>query len=273
MLSAFAKLPMGVVAGAAVGLGAAVAMPTAHASGGFQLEAVHPKWHHNKSWAATYDHRALRRGYEVYRQICSTCHSMRYVNFRNLVGVTHTETQAKMIAQSYEYKDGPNDQGEMFDRKGKLSDPFPSPYENNEQGRMANGGALPPDLSLMAKARPGAEDYIFSLLTGYRPQPAGVNLRQGLHYNPYFPDGAISMGPPLSDDNLIENEDGTPSSVPQMASDVSAFLTWAAEPENNARKLLVSKFAFGCMVAGSFLYYYKVHRWSMLKNRKLTWIK
>lgn len=264
---------MGVVAGAAVGVGAAVSMPTAHASGGFQLPPIKVDWHHNKSWASTYDHRALRRGYEVYRQICSTCHSLRFVHFRNLVGVTHTEAQAKMIAQTYDYQDGPNDQGEYFERKGKLSDVFPNPYENPEQGTMANGGALPPDLSLMAKARPGGEDYIFSLLTGYRPQPAGVNLRQGLHYNPYFPDGAISMGPPITDDNLIEYEDGTVATVPQMASDVSAFLTWAAEPENNARKLGVSKFICGLLVGGSLLYYYKCHRWAMLKNRKLTWIK
>jgi len=264
---------MGVVAGAAVGLGAAASMPVAHASGGFQLEPVHPNWHHNSSWAAHFDARALRRGYEVYRQICSTCHSMRFLNFRNLVGVTHSEAQAKLIAQTYEFKDGPNDQGEYFERKGRLTDPFPSPYENNEQGRMANGGALPPDLSLMAKARPGGEDYIFSLLTGYRPQPAGVNLRSGLHYNPYFPDGAISMGPPLTDDNLIENEDGTPSSVPQMASDVSAFLTWAAEPHNNARKFMITKFAIGLFFAGNFCYYWKCHRWSMLKNRRIYWIK
>jgi ubiquinol-cytochrome c reductase cytochrome c1 subunit len=264
---------MGAVAGAAVGLGMAATMPTAHASGGFQLEPIRAPWHHNKSWAAQYDSRSLRRGYEVYRQICSTCHSMRYIHFRNLVGVTHTEPQAKMIAATYEYVDGPNDQGEMFERKGRLSDPFPSPYANPEQGRMANGGALPPDLSLMAKARPNGEDYIFSLLTGYRPAPAGVNLRQGLHYNPYFPDGAISMGPPLTDDNLIENEDGTPSSVPQMAADVSAFLTWTAEPENNQRKLYVTKFLISVLVTGSMMYYYKTHRWAMLKNRKLTWIK
>ena len=178
-----------------------------------------------------------------------------------------------MIAQTYEYVDGPDASGEMFERKGKLTDQFPNPYANPEQGTMANGGALPPDLSLMAKARVGGEDYIFSLLTGYRPAPAGVNLRSGLHYNPYFPDGAIAMGPPITDDNLIEYEDGTVASVPQMASDVSSFLTWAAEPENNARKLMVSKFAFSLLCAGSLMYYYKVHRWSMLKNRKLTWIK
>lgn len=178
-----------------------------------------------------------------------------------------------MIAQTYEYVDGPNSEGEMFERKGKLSDAFPSPYENIEQGRNANGGALPPDLSLMAKARPGGEDYIFSLLTGYRPAPAGVNLRTGLHYNPYFPDGALSMAPPINEDNLIEYEDGTEASVPQMAADVSQFLTWTAEPENNARKLQLTRVAIGLFAAGTFCYYYKCHRWSMLKNRKMYWIR
>eukprot|EP00461_Guttulinopsis_vulgaris_P000363 UN00363 len=270
MFAGLAKIPVGVAAGV---LAAAAAMPTAHASGGFQLEPIRPAWHHNKSWAATYDHRALRRGYEVYRQICSTCHSMRYIHFRNLVGVTHTEQQAKWIAQTYEYVDGPNAEGEMFERKGRLSDVFPSPYANAEQGRMANGGALPPDLSLMAKARPNEEDYIFSLLTGYRPAPAGVKLRPGLHYNPYFPDGAMSMGPPITDDNLIEYEDGTVASVPQMAADVTQFLKWTAEPENNLRKLQASRFAFGLLFAGTFAYYYKTHRWAVIKNRKFYWVK
>jgi ubiquinol-cytochrome c reductase cytochrome c1 subunit len=266
------KLPKAAVVGMMFAAAAAT-VPVAHASGGFQQKPLAPAWHHNTSWAAQFDRRALRRGYEVYRQICSTCHSMRYIHFRNLVDITHTEAQAKMIAQTYEYVDGPNDQGEMFERKGALNDAFPAPYANEEQGRMANGGAFPPDLSLMAKARPGGEDYIFSLLTGYKPVPAGISLRSGLHYNPYFPDGAIAMGPPITEENLIEYEDGTVATVPQMAADVSTFLTWTAEPLNDERKFKMSKFMVGLAAASAFCYYYKVHRWSTIKNRRMYWIK
>lgn len=129
----------------------------------------------------------------MYRQVCSTCHSLEYIHYRNLVGATHTEEQAKALAQSIEVTDGPNEDGEMFDRPGKLSDRLPKPYANEEAGRSANNGALPPDLSLITKARPYGEDYIFALLTGYSDPPAGFALRPGLYYNRYFAGGAIGM--------------------------------------------------------------------------------
>lgn len=259
------------VAGVAIGATMALAS-TVFASGGFTLHPIEGEWHHHKGVLNTFDHKALRRGYEVYRQVCSTCHSMKYLHFRNLVGVTHTEAQAKMIAQTYEITDGPNDEGEMFERTRKLSDPFPAPYPNEEMARMANGGATPPDLSCIVKGRPGAEDYVFSLLTGYREAPAGVSLRPGLHYNPYFPDGAIGMGPPLVE-GQVEFEDGTPASVSQMAKDVTTFLSWCSDPETNERKIQLSKYMFGLIIGTFGLFYWKTHRWTVVKNRRYSWIK
>ena len=143
----------------------------------------------------------------MYKEVCSACHSMNRVAFRNLVGVTHTEAEAKALAEGFQVKDGPNDEGKFFERPGKLSDYLPAPYPNEEAARFANNGALPPDLSLIIKARHGREDYIFSILTGYCDPPAGVEIREGLFYHPYFPGQAIGMTPPLFDD-MIAFEDG-----------------------------------------------------------------
>lgn len=187
---------------------------------------------------------SLRRGFEVYRQVCSSCHSMQYRAYRQLIGVTHTEEQAKALARSVEVTDGPNEEGQMFQRPGKLFDRFPKPYPNEEFARYINGGALPPDLSLMVLARPGGENYVFSLLNGYKEAPAGMQLRDGLHYNVYFPGNAISMAKPLSD-GQVEWEDGTPATVTQMAKDVTTFLSWAAQPEHDQRKKMSAKIIFG----------------------------
>jgi len=215
---------------------------------------------------------SLRRGFEVYRQVCSTCHSLKYIAFRHLVGVTHTEKQAKMIAKSYEIVDGPNDEGEMFERPGKLIDHLPRPFPNDEAARFANGGALPPDLSLQTKARHHGDIYIYSLLTGYKEPPAGVHLRDGNYYNPYFVGGSLSMAPPLTD-GCVEYEDGTVASVPQMAKDVTSFLCWTAKPELDQRKLngikICAVLFLGLIGAG----WWKRLRWNPFKTRKIVWTK
>ena len=190
------------------------------------VHAPHHHWNHT-GYLAAYDCASIRRGFQVYRQVCATCHSVERTCWRNLVNVTHTESELKALAEEVEYVDGPNDEGEMFERPGKLTDPLPKPYANDEAGRAANGGALPPDLSLMVKARHSGLDYVFSLLTGYCDAPAGKAMPAGLYYNPYFPGGAISMPPPLMD-GQVEYEDGTPATVTQMAKDVSVFLNWSA---------------------------------------------
>jgi ubiquinol-cytochrome c reductase cytochrome c1 subunit len=171
----------------------------------------------------------------VYTQVCASCHSLSRISYRNLVGVCYTEEEAKKLAAAITVVDGPNDEGEMFERPGKLSDPFPKPYKNEEQARAINNGAYPPDLSLIIKARPKREDYIFALLTGYREVPAGVTVAAGQHYNPYFPGSKIGMAKQLMDGG-IEYYDGTPATESQMAKDVAVFLAWASEPESDDRK-------------------------------------
>lgn len=194
---------------------------------------------------------------------------MHYIAYRNLVGVSHTEAEAKAEAADVQIKDGPNDVGEYFMRPGKLSDYFPSPYPNEEAARAANNGAYPPDLSWIVSARKGGEDYIFALLTGYHEAPAGINLRDGQYFNPYFPGGAIGMAQALYNE-AMEYSDGTPATASQLAKDVSVFLKWASEPEHDTRKQMVIKAIgiFGLLLTLS--YYIKRHKWSALKSRKIS---
>jgi ubiquinol-cytochrome c reductase cytochrome c1 subunit len=227
-------------------------------------------WSHNGAFNS-FDTASLRRGFEVYRNVCASCHSMDFVCYRNLVGVTHTEEQAKALAASYTFMDGPNDEGAMFERPGKLSDKFKRPYNNDEHARFINGGALPPDLSLMAKARHNGCDYIFTLLTGYREPPAGITMRPGLHYNPYFPGAAIGMAKALSD-GLVEYEDGTPATETQMAKDVTTFLNWCAEPEHDTRKLAGLKTVTAVFCLALTVGYYKRFGWAIHKTRKLSYV-
>jgi len=197
---------------------------------------------------------------------------MELIHYRDLVGTSHTLDQAKALAASYEVWDGPNDTGDMFERPAKLADHFNSPYTNDALARYANGGALPPDLSCIAKARPAGADYVFSLLTGYKEKPpAGVSLREGLYYNPYFPGGAISMAPPLQDDG-VEFEDGTVATKTQMAKDVCTFLQFCSEPEQDDRKKMGLKMCATTVLMLAGAGYYKRFKWNMLKSRRITWI-
>lgn len=234
---------------------------------------VHPPampWSHNGLISAL-DHASVRRGYEVYKQVCSACHSMKYIAYRNLIGVTHTEAEAKAEAEGIMVRDGPDDNGNYYDRPGKLSDYFPSPYPNEEAARAANNGAYPPDLSYIVSGRKGGEDYIFSLLTGYCDAPAGVQLREGQYFNPYFPGGAIGMAQVLYNE-VIEYEDGTPATQSQLAKDVSTFLKWTSEPEHDVRKSLIIK-VLGIMGFLTVIsYYIKRHKWSVLKSRKIFYV-
>jgi cytochrome c1 len=179
---------------------------------------------------------SLRRGFQVYREVCASCHSITRVPYRAVVGKFMTVDEAKALAEENEYDTEPNNEGEVEKRPGKLSDYMPAPYKNDEAARAANNGALPPDLSLMVKARHGGCNYIFSLLTGYPEEPpAGAVVQEGLNFNPYFPGTGIAMARVLYDD-LVEYDDGTKASTSQMAKDVVEFLNWAAEPEMDDRK-------------------------------------
>jgi len=184
-----------------------------------------------------FDRASLQRGYQVYTEVCAACHSMQYLSYRNLAepgGPEFTEDQAKAIAASFEVLDGPNSDGEMFSRPAKLSDKFVKPYENVEASKAANGGAYPPDMSVLAKARMGGADYIYSLLLGYEDPPADIKLDDGVYYNKYMYGNKIKMSAPLSD-GLVEYNDGTEATEQQMAKDITTFLMWSAEPHLETR--------------------------------------
>jgi len=241
-------------------------------SGEDHIPSLDYGWSHHGAMSS-YDYKSIRRGFQVYRQVCASCHSVSGIAFRNLVGVTHDEASAKKIAASYEsIIDGPNDAGEMFERPGKLSDKIPGPYKNEQEARAANGGAYPPDLTLMVKARHYGVDYIVALLTGYVDAPAGKAMLPGLHYNPYFPGGAIAMAKQLVD-GQVEYEDGTPATEMQMAKDVGAFLAWTAEPEHDVRKKTGLQWMVAIGTAIAITGFYKRFRWSIYKTRKISYVK
>ena len=180
---------------------------------------------------------SLQRGYQVYTEVCSSCHSMKYLSYRNLGekgGPEFSEAEVKAIAASFEVTDGPNADGEMFTRPAKLSDKFVKPYENVKAAEAANGGAYPPDMSVLVKARSGGVDYIYSLLQGYEDAPSGMVLDEGVHYNKYMYGNKIKMSAPLSE-GIVEYGDGTEATVEQMSKDVTTFLMWAAEPHLESR--------------------------------------
>ena len=240
---------------------------------GAESLSLHPPkhtWSHS-GLLDSLDHASIRRGYQVYKQVCAACHSMDQIAYRNLVDVSHTEQEARQLAEQIQVTDGPDEKGNMFQRPGKLSDYFPKPYRNEEEARAANNGAYPPDLSWITSARHGGEDYVFALLTGYREEPpAGVELRDGMSYNVYFPGQAIGMAQQLYP-GVMEYDDGTPATVSQMAKDVSTFLKWAAEPEHDTRKRMGMKaLLIGAVMAGISLYV-KRHKWSVMKTRKLLY--
>lgn len=203
-------------------------------------DVKHPK---QANWAfdgvyGTFDDIAIQRGLQVYREVCAACHGMKRVPFRRLTEIGFSEEEVKALAAEYTVMDGPNDEGEMFERPGKPSDKFPSPYANEQQARSLNNGAYPPDLSLLTKARADGANYVYSLLTGYDEQPEEghhVELMAGQYYNPYMPGGKIAMPKPLND-GQVEYQDGTEASVEQMSKDVVSFMQWAAEPEMEQRK-------------------------------------
>ncbi|SOV03444.1 probable CYT1 - cytochrome c1, heme protein [Ustilago sp. UG-2017a] len=242
------------------------------ASANMADEGLHPPkypWSHSGVFE-TFDHASIRRGYQVYREVCSSCHSLDRIAWRNLVGQSHTVDEAKAMAEEVEYEDGPDDEGAMFQRPGKLADYMPRPYANDEAARAANAGALPPDLSLMVKARHGGADYIFALLTGYTDPPAGVKVQDGLNYNSYFPGTQIAMARVLYD-GLVDYEDGTPATTSQMAKDVVTFLHFCAEPEHDTRKKMGMQAVIILSSLTALSIWVKRFKWAGVKSRKIIY--
>ena len=215
-----------------------------------------------------FDRGALQRGYQVYTEVCSSCHSMKYLSYRNLAekgGPEFTEAQAKAIAASFEVTDGPNADGEMFTRPGKLSDKFVMPYDNVKAAQAANGGAYPPDMSVLVKARGGGVDYIYSLLQGYEDPPSEMTLDDGVYYNKYMYGNKIKMPNQLSD-GLVEYADGTEASIEQMSKDVTTFLMWSAEPHLESRHRMGFK-AIVYLIILTILVYFSMKRiWSRVET-------
>jgi len=211
----------------------------------------------------TFERHELQRGFQVYREVCSGCHGLRLIAFRNIAALGYDEEAIKTLAAEYTFTDGPDDQGEMYERAGLPSDYFPSPFANDKAAAAANNGAAPPDLSLIAKARKGGPDYTRALLMGYEEPPAGAELPEGASYNRFFPGNQIAMPPPLSED-AVEYADGTPATVEQMATDVAAFLMWAAEPNLEERKAMGLKVLIFLVVFTGVLYAAKRKIWADL---------
>ena len=270
--------------------GACLAMPLSPATAAG--DRVNPP---RSSWSfagpfGTFDQAQLQRGFKVYREVCSSCHSINLLKFRNLSqagGPGFTPAQVANLAAEYKIKDGPNDQGEMFERAGRAADAFPSPHANELAARSANGGAYPPDFSVLAKARTyergfpmfivdiftqyqeNGPDYITALLKGYDEAPKGMTLLPGQNYNTYMPGHIIAMAKPINDGQVdypkgADGKASAPETVDQYAKDVTAFMMWSAEPHLNARKQLGLQVMLFLLVLGGLLYFTKKKIWARL---------
>jgi ubiquinol-cytochrome c reductase cytochrome c1 subunit len=209
----------------------------------------------------TFDRASAQRGFQVYKEVCSACHAMKQMFYRNLREIGLSDAEVRAIAATVEIQDGPTDEGQMFERPGRPADRFRSPFPNENAARAANNGAYPPDLSVIAKAREGGAGYLYALLTGYTDPPAGVTVMEGMHYNKYFPGHQIAMGPPLNEDALTFH-DGTKATVDQMAHDVATFLAWAAEPEMETRKRMGVRMILFLTILGGLAYAVKRKIWA-----------
>ena len=225
----------------------------------------------DKNWSfssifGTFDKASAQRGFQVYKEVCAGCHGMRLISYRNLAALGYNQDELKAIASQFEITDGPNDDGEFFTRPGRPSDKFASPYPNKKAAIAANGGAYPPDMSVLVKARGGGANYIYSVLMGYDEPPAGMELDDGVYYNKYMYGNKIKMASPL-DDDIVEYSDGTKATVDQMAKDVTTFLQWTAEPHLEARHKLGFRVIIYLSVLTILVYFSMKKIWSRIETK------
>ena len=242
--------------------GLTFALSNSFASSG-EVHNIKQQWSF-EGYVGTVDKRSAQRGFQVYKEVCSACHSLNRMSFRHLQEIGFSLEEAKTIAAEYLVEDGPNDVGDMFERNGKISDHFVAPYANENASRASNGGAFPPDLSLIIKARPDGANYLYSLLNGYIDTPEHVKLGEGMHYNAYFPGHQIAMPKPLSKDQ-VEYQDGTIATVEQMSRDLVNFFQWTAEPEMEKRNKMGIRTLIFLLISTLFFYAAKRRIWSDVK--------
>ena len=222
-----------------------------------------------KSFFGKFDRASLQRGYQVYNEVCASCHSLKHLSYRNLSekgGPEFSEEEAKAIASNFEVIDGPDSTGEMFNRPAKLSDKFVRPYANEEEAKSANGGAYPPDMSVLVKARKGGADYIYSLLLGYEEPSEDIKLDDGVYYNKYMYGNKIKMAAPLTDD-LVEYSDGTKATTEQMSKDVVTFLMWTAEPHLEQRHKTGFRVLVYLIILTVLVYFSMKKIWSRVESK------
>ena len=219
----------------------------------------------NHEWSfegitGTFDRAALQRGFKVYREVCAGCHSMRLLYYRDLVDIGFSDAEVKAISSDYTVIDGPNDEGEMFERPAKPSDHFVGPFANDQEARASNNGSYPPDLSVITKARVNGVNHIYNLLIGYTEPPDNFEIGEGMYYNQWIKGNQIAMAPPL-DDDYVDYDDGTENTLSQLSEDVVTFLAWSAEPELEARKNLGIKVILFFIIFGIIIYLVKQRLW------------
>jgi ubiquinol-cytochrome c reductase cytochrome c1 subunit len=249
----------------AFALGATLALNPVTAKAAGEAIPLPPVNFSFEGFLGTFDRGGLQRGFQVYKEVCSACHAMRQLSYRNLLEIGLSEQQVRAIAATFQVTDGPNDQGEMFERPARLSDRFRRPFANEQAARAANNGAYPPDLSVIVKARAGAADYLHALLTGYADPPEGFQLMDGMNYNKYFPGHQIAM-PNVLNPGQVEYADGTEATVEQMARDVTTFLAWAAEPELEQRRQMGVRLILFLVILGGLTYAVKRKIWADVKH-------
>ncbi len=244
-------------------------VPTVVFSEEKKIDLIEANWSFSGIFG-TFDRASLQRGYQVYSEVCAGCHSMQHLSYRNLSekgGPEFSEKEAKAIAAQFEVTDGPNSEGEVFLRPGRLSDNFVSPYPNIEASTAANGGAYPPDMSVLVKARAGGANYIYSLLLGYEETPEGFELDDGVYYNKYMPGNKIKMSEPIYD-GIVEYSDGTQTTKEQIVKDVTTFLVWASEPHLESQHKMGFKVIIYLIILIVLVYMSKQRVWSRFGTTK-----
>ena len=217
-----------------------------------------------------FDLAAIQRGFKVYKEVCSACHSIKQISFNNLTALGFSDEEIKSLAAGYDVEDGPNEEGLMFKRPGRPTDKIPGPFANDKAARASNNGALPPDLSLIVKARKGGANYVYSLLTGFQAAPKDFKVGENMYYNPYFAAGGnqLAMSPPLVSKGQVQFDDGTEATIEQMAADVVNFLQWTAEPEMQERKSLGIRVLIFTSILFILLYFANKAIWADIKKKK-----